>query len=413
VQLWEGISLAFQQIWTQKLKSFFSVLGVILGVMFLIVVVTVVQGLDQYVREDFTSKVFGVNTVTLRRWSSVNINTDMEEWRARMRRPRLYFDDAAAIRQRLSVPARVAVENDTGGDAVGDNGRSVTGVMIIGASPEIFTIRDLEIARGRAFTPQEADAGVPVIVIGSETASKIFEGLDPLGRTVRLRGFPYRVIGVLEERGSLLGQSLDNLAIAPARSPIQALTGPRGTVSDVLIQTLDPSRLSEAQLEVEGIMRARHRLGPGEPNDFSLETAEQAISFWNKISRILFLALPMLVSIALVVGGIVIMNIMLVSVMERTREIGVRKAIGARRRDIMTQVLIEAATLSTVGAILGVAAGIGIAMFVAAISPVPAAAAPKWIAVGVLLGVGVGVAAGVYPASKASKLDPVDALRYE
>ena len=413
MQLWEGITLAFQQIWTQKLKSFFSVLGVILGVMFLIVVVTVVQGLDQYVREDFTSKVFGVNTVTLRRWSSVNINTDPEEWRARLRRPRLYFDDAAAIRQRLSVPARVAVENDTGGDAVGDNGRSVTGVMIIGASPEIFTIRDLEISRGRAFTPQEADAGVPVIVIGSETASKIFEDLDPLGRTVRLRGFPYRVIGVLKERGSLLGQSLDNLAVAPARSPIQALTGPRGTVTDVLIQTLDPSRLTEAQLEVEGIMRARHRLGPSQPDDFSLETAEQAISFWNKISRILFLALPMLVSIALVVGGIVIMNIMLVSVMERTREIGVRKALGARRRDIMTQVLIEAATLSTVGAILGVAAGIGIAMFVAAISPVPAAAAPKWIVVGVLLGVGVGVAAGVYPASKASKLDPVDALRYE
>jgi putative ABC transport system permease protein len=413
VQLWEGISLAFQQIWTQKLKSFFSVLGVILGVMFLIVVVTVVEGLDQYVREDFTSQVFGVNTVTLRRWSNVNINTDPEEWRARMRRPRLYFDDAAAIRQRLTVPARVGVENDTGGDAVGDNGRSVTGVMIMGTSPEIFTIRDLEVTRGRAFTPQEADAGVPVIVIGSETASKIFEDLDPLGRIVRLRGFPYRVIGVLKERGSLFGQSLDNLAIAPARSPIQALTGPRGAVSDILIQTLDPSRLSEAQLEVEGLMRARHRLTPSEPDDFSLETAEQAISFWNKISHILFLALPMLVSIALVVGGIVIMNIMLVSVMERTREIGVRKAIGARRRDILTQVLIEAATLSTVGAILGVAAGIGIAMFVAAISPVPAAAAPRWIVVGVLLGVGVGVAAGVYPASKASKLDPVDALRYE
>jgi len=413
VQLWEGISLAFQQIWTQKLKSFFSVLGVILGVMFLIVVVTVVEGLDQYVREDFTAQVFGVNTVTLRRWQSVNINTDPEEWRARMRRPRIYFDDAAAIRQRLSIPARVAVENGTGGDAVGDNGRSVTGVQIMGASPEIFTIRDLEITRGRAFTPQEANAGVAVIVIGSETASKIFEGLDPLGRMVRLRGFPYRVIGVLKERGSLFGQSLDNLAIAPARSPIQALTGPRGTVSNILIQTLDPSRLPEAQLEVEGIMRARHRLGPGEADDFSLETAEQAISFWNKISHILFLALPMLVSIALVVGGIVIMNIMLVSVMERTREIGVRKAIGARRRDIMTQVLIEAATLSTLGALLGVAAGIGIAMFVAAISPVPAAASPKWITVGVLLGVGVGVAAGVYPASKASKLDPVDALRYE
>jgi putative ABC transport system permease protein len=413
VQLWEGVWLAFQQIRTQKLKSFFSVLGVILGVMFLIVVVTVVEGLDRYVREDFTAQVFGVNTVTLRRWSQVNINTDPEEWRARQRRPRIYFDDVAAIRQRLSIPARIGVENGTGGDAVGDNGRSVTGVQIMGASPEVFAIRDLEIARGRAFTPQEAEAGVPVIVLGSETASTIFQDLDPLGRTVRLRGFPYRVIGVLKERGSLFGQSLDNFAVAPWRSPIQALTGPRGAVSNVLIQALDPAQLRSAQQEVEGIMRARHRLRPSENDDFSLETADQAISFWDKISRILFLALPMLVSIALVVGGIVIMNIMLVSVMERTREIGVRKALGARRRDILTQVLIESATLSTLGAILGVAAGLGIAMLVAALSPMPAAVAPKWIALGVGLGVGVGVVAGVYPAAKASKLDPVDALRYE
>jgi len=413
VQLWEGISLAFQQIRTQKMKSFFSVLGVILGVMFLIVVVTVVQGMDQYVRKDFTAQVFGVNTVTLRRWQSVSINTNPEEWRARQRRPRIQYADVDAIRRQLSIPARIGVESETGGDAVGDNGRSVTGVEIMGASPEIFTIRDLKIARGRAFTPQEADAGVPVVVLGSQTATTIFQGVDPVGHTVRLRGFPYRVIGVLEERGSLLGRSLDNLAIAPARSPIQALTGPRGTVGNVVIQTLDPAQLRDAQLEIEGIMRTRHRLRPTEPDDFSLETADQAISFWDKISHILFLALPMLVSIALVVGGIVIMNIMLVSVMERTREIGVRKAIGARRRDIMTQVLIESATLSTVGAIFGVAAGIGVAYLVAALSPMPAAVAPKWLALGVALGVGVGVVAGAYPASKASKLDPVDALRYE
>lgn len=409
----EGIALAFLQIRTEKLKSFFSVLGVILGVTFLILVVTVVEGLDQYVREDFTSQIFGINTVTLRRWESVSINTNAEEWRARQRRPRLRYEDAEAIRRSLEVPSRVAVESSTSSDAVGENGRGATGVRVTGASPEIFEIRDLALVRGRAFTPQEARAGTPVIVLGWETADVIFEDTDPVDRTIRIRGSPYRVVGVLEERGSLFGQSLDNLAIAPARSSIQAITNPRGVVDEIIIQAMDPSRLREAQLEIEGIMRVRRGLRPTEEADFSLETADQAISFWDNISRLLFLILPMLVSISLVVGGIVIMNIMLVSVMERTREIGVRKALGARRRDILLQVLIESMTLSAFGAILGVGAGLGIAAIVASASPLPAAVAPHWIALGIGMGLSVGIAAGVYPASRAARLDPVDALRYE
>ena len=413
MQLWEGISLAFQQIRTEKLKSFFSLLGVILGVMFLIVVVTVVEGLDRYVREDFTSQVFGVNTVTLRRWQELSVSTSDEERRERQRRPRLYYADADAIRERLSLPARIAVENRASVSAVGDNGRAVNGVQLTGASPEIFEIRDLTIVEGRAFTPQEAESGAPVVVIGWETRDVVFQDGVALGRTLRLNGFPFRVIGVLEERGSMFGQSLDNLAIAPARSPIEAITSPRGVVESVIIQAEDPDQLRDIQLEVEGVMRARRQLRPTQEANFSLETADQAISFWNNISRILFTVLPMFVSIALVVGGIVIMNIMLVSVMERTREIGVRKAIGARRRDILTQVLIESATLSTVGAVFGILAGLGIASLVASVSPIPAAVAPRWIALGVGLGMTVGIVAGVYPASQGSKLDPVDALRYE
>jgi putative ABC transport system permease protein len=413
MQLWEGVVLAFEQIRSQKLKSLFSLLGVILGVMFLIVVVTVVEGLDRYVREDFSSQVFGVNTVTLSRVEEIPVNLTREERRARQRRPRLRFEDADAIRDNLTIPARVAVESRTGSSVVGDNGRTATGVQVLGASPEIFRIRDLGIASGRAFTQQEDQAGTPVIVIGSETAELVFEGLEPVGRTLRVRGFPYRIIGVMEERGTLFGQSLDNLVIAPARSPVQSITAPRGNVDAVVVQAVNPDDLDELQLEVEGIMRVRRRLRPAEPADFALETAEQAISFWNNISRILFMALPMLVSISLVVGGIVIMNIMLVSVMERTREIGVRKAIGARRRDILAQVLIESATLSTVGAGFGVMVGLGVAEGIAAVSVMPAAVAPRWVALGVGLGLTVGIVAGVYPAARASKLDPVDALRYE
>ncbi len=411
--LWEGVALAFQQIRTEKLKSFFSLLGVILGVMFLIVVVTVVEGLDRYVREDFSSQIFGVNTVTLRRWQSVNFNTSREEWRERVRRPRLTLQDADAIRDQLSLPARVGVESETGSSVVGDNGITASGVRVTGASPEIFQIRDYHVAQGRLFSNQEAEAGAAVIVIGAETANRVYEGLEPVGRTLRVRGFPYRIIGVLEEEGSLFGQSLDNMVIAPARSPIRSITAPRGFVDTIIIQAIDPDDLREIQLEVEGIMRVRRRLRPTQDPNFALETADEAISFWDNISRILFTALPMLVSISLVVGGIVIMNIMLVSVMERTREIGVRKALGARRRDILSQVLIESATLSTVGAGFGVAVGLGIAKAVAAVSPVPASVAPRWITLGVLLGLTVGVIAGVYPAARASKLDPVDALRYE
>ena len=404
MNLWEGITLAFLQIRTEKLKSLFSTLGVILGVFFLIVVVTVVEGLDRYVREDLTAQVFGVNTITLRRWERVSINTSREERRARNRRPRLRFEDADAIREQLSIPNRVAV---------GDNGRAVSGVQLTGASPDLFVIRDLIVERGRPFTPQEAEAGAPVIVLGFETADLVFEDVDPIGRTIRIGGFPYRIIGVLEERGSIFGNSLDNLVIAPARSPIQSITAPRGNVDRIIIQTLDADDLREAQMEVEGIMRVRRRLRPTEEADFILETADEAISFCDTISRILFTALPMLVSIALVVGGIVIMNIMLVSVIERTREIGVRKALGARRRDILTQVMIESATLSTVGAAFGVAVGLGMAKFIAAVSVMPAAVAPRWIALGVGLGLTVGIIAGVYPATQASRLDPVDALRYE
>jgi putative ABC transport system permease protein len=413
MNLWEGITLAMNQIWSQKLKSFFSLLGVIIGVMFLIVVVSVVEGMDRYVREDFSSQIFGINTITVRRWPSVNINTSSDEWRERLRSPRVTADDADYLRERLDLPVRIGVSSDAGGDVTGEGGRSVENVTFVAASYEIFQIRDWSVARGRLFSPQEADRGSAVAVLGHETADVLFESLDPVGRTVRVQGFPYRVVGVLEEEGTLFGQSLDNRLVVPLGSALGRSMAPRGVVEEIVIQVDDPALVRPVQTEVEGLMRVRRRLRPSEATNFAAETADDSLSFWDNISRILFTALPGLVGISLVVGGVVIMNIMLVSVMERTREIGVRKALGARRRDILTQVLIESATLSTVGALFGVAVGIGLASLVAALTPLPAAVAPLWVTLGVLLGTGVGIAAGVYPAAKASKLHPVDALRYE
>ena len=412
MQFAEGVRLALYQIRTEKLKSFFSLLGVIVGVMFLIVVVSVVEGMDRYIREDLSSVVFGVNTVTLRRWSD-GPTFNGGGSRARLRRPRITYEDWQAVQEQITVPARVGAESETGGEVVADNGRKVENVNISAVSPEILRIRDLAVEKGRPFSPQEAERGTAVVILGVDTAELLFESLDPIGRRVRIRGFPYRVVGVLEEQGSLFGFSLDNRVIAPARSPIQAVTNPRGIVDHVVAQSLDPADLRELQREIEGIMRARRRLRPAEENNFSAETADETLSFWDRISRILFLALPGLVGISLVVGGIVIMNIMLVSVMERTREIGVRKAIGARRRDILSQVLIESITLSGVGAVVGVAIGLGLTYLVATFSPLPAAVDAKWIALGVSLGLIVGIASGVYPASQASKLDPIDALRHE
>ena len=413
MQLWEGVRLALGYIRSEKLKSFFSLLGVIVGIMFLIVVVSVVEGIDRYIREDFASMIFGVNTVSVERSRPNIADSDPTSLRRAARRPWIELGDAEAIRERLATPALIGVETNIGGEVEGPDGRKLENALLIAASPEMFTIRDFGVERGRPFSQEEASRGASVAVLGKGTAELLFEDEDPLGATVRIRNIPYRVVGVIEERGSMLGFSRDNMVVAPALSPLRRIVRRRDFVGSVVVQTESPEALREVQSELEGIMRARHGLRPSEPNDFDLETAEESLSFWDNISRVLFVAFPGLVAISLVVGGIVIMNIMLVSVMERTREIGVRKAIGARRRDILLQVLIETATLSAVGALVGIGVGIVLTMIVRAISPLPAAVAPQWIVLGIVLGVSVGIIAGVYPAARASRLNPVDALRYE
>ncbi|HSK19902.1 MAG TPA: ABC transporter permease [Longimicrobiales bacterium] len=413
MNLREGILLALNQIRAQKLKSFFAVLGVIIGVMFLITVVSVVEGMNKYMEEDFAGAIYGLNTLTLSRQPEISFSSDPDVWRAYRRRPRITFDDADAIRNALTVPAMVAVESFSGGNMVSEQGVEVENVWLTGASADLLRIRDMDVEHGRGFTAPEDRSGVPVILLGAETASTLFGALDPLGRTVKVRGAQFRVIGVLKKQGSLFGMSMDNRAFAPARSPMGRLVNPQGIVDRILVKPFETDDMEQARLDVEAVMRIRHKLRGAEENDFAIETASESMSFWQNIRKILMIAFPGLVSIALVVGGIVIMNIMLVSVTERTREIGIRKALGARRRDIHVQVLVESATLSLLGALIGIGIGVVLAQVVQALSPLPAAIAPVWMGVSVLMGMGVGVIAGIYPAARAARLDPVVALRAE
>ncbi|MGH7539318.1 MAG: ABC transporter permease, partial [Gemmatimonadales bacterium] len=349
----EAIRLALQTIRAQKLKSAFSIVGVFIGVMFLIAVVSVVQGMNRYMTDKFAGTILGVNTFRLRQFPDVQLgNVTDSTWRAWQRRPHITYDDAAAVARALTVPVITAWESSTGATLTA-GARQAKGVMVTAATEPYFAIRSLNITAGRPFTTQEVQVGAPVVVLGYELAAKLFEGQDPLGREVRIFRLPYRVIGVVEKQGNLFGLSLDKFAVAPASADLKRYVNPPRVVDALAVKARTQGEMREALAQAQGIMRSRHRLRPGAGDDFALETADEVLDFWAKISRVLFVALPGLVAVSLVVGGIVIMNIMLMAVAERTREIGIRKSLGARRQDILRQFLVEATTLSTVGAALG------------------------------------------------------------
>ncbi len=411
--VFEAVRLALQVIWNQKMKSAFSVVGVFIGVTFLIAVVTIVEGMNNYMEDTFAGALLGVNTFGVRYRPSVNVgDTPREVWRSWRRRPRITFEDAEAVAAGLSVPVITAVESESNA-SVDYEGTTANNVRIIGASDSYFALKGWNIQEGRPFTEQEASFGTPVAVIGSELAEVLFGNSDPLGRTVRIRNFPYRVVGVVEKQGNVFGFSLDNFAVAPALSPVKRFVNPPRIVDALLVKAETDLLMRAAMAEAEAIMRRRRQLRPATDNNFELETSDGVLDFWSKISGVLLAAIPGLVSISLVVGGIVIMNIMLMSVSERTREIGIRKSLGARQRDIMRQFLVESATLSTVGAGLGIATGLGMAKLVAELSFLPASVAGWSIGAAVVLGMGVGITAGILPARKASRLDPVEAISQE
>ncbi|HEX6913170.1 MAG TPA: ABC transporter permease [Longimicrobium sp.] len=415
MNLWEGVRLALNTIRTNKLRAFFTVLGTVVGVTFLIAVITLIEGMNAYVEKEFKGAIYGVNTVLVRRFPAVNVDTDGEQWREFVRRPRITIDEAEWLEARMETPGLVSLSSERDGNVQGPRGQELENVSITGANSAYFDARELKLAAGRTFSRQESDAGVPVAVIGSNVADALFENRNPIGQEIRIRQLPYRVVGVLEKRGSLMGFSMDNVVVAPLRAG--GINGwanrQRNAVGELSYKVPDASFIRPAMDEIETLLRVRRGLKPSEGNNFAVETAEDSLAFWDRIRTILLLALPLLVGISLVVGAIVIMNIMLVSVAERTREIGVRKSLGARRRDILVQFLIESSTLSAAGAFLGIGAGVLLAKGVQAASPMPAAVAPWSIVLALFLGVGVGLAAGVYPAWRASRLDPIVALRSE
>jgi putative ABC transport system permease protein len=412
--LLEAIRLALATIRVQKLKSFFTLAGVCIGVMFLISVVSIIEGMGRYMKEDLVGKLIAVNSFELRRRPNINMGEmDASVWDEYRRRRRLFVSDLLPVVEALPEGTRWAQESENSVRASSRYSRPRS-TNAIGVDGEWFAIKQLELRDGRHFTDQELTRGENVVILGPDMVERGFPGVDPIGRELRIGGVPYRVIGITESRGSVFGISFDNFVIAPWRSPIRKLLNPNPQMIDaVVVQAANQEALTEAQERVRAVMRTRHKLRPGVKDDFSMETSASALEFWNKIEGYLIVAGVALPAIGLVVGAIVIMNIMLVAVAERTREIGIRKALGAKRRDILAQFLVESATLCTVGALLGIALGISLAQGIAAVSPLPASVAPWSIVVGVAVGMGVGIVAGVYPATRAARLDPITALRQE
>ena len=408
----EAIRLAFLQLRAQKLKSGFALIGVFIGVTFLIGAWSIVNGINRYMVDKFAGTIIGVNTFHLRRRPAFTPNVDDSTWRQWARRPRITFSDAEAVVAGITVPVLTAWQSSDN-ITIEANGKQVRDAEVTGATERYFEIKNLTIEQGRAFSAQEARRGVPVVVIGSEVADKLFAGRDPLGKTVRIKGEPYRVVGVVAKQGKLFGFSLDRFAVAPARSPVQDQVNPPGVVDAVIVKAGTVEEMRDAMDQAEGIMRSRRHLRPAQADNFVLETSEGVLSFWAGIQRILFVIGPGLVAISLVVGGIVIMNIMLMAVAERTREIGIRKSLGARRSDILRQFLAESAMIATLGGMLGIATGIMLSILLNVVTPLPATVSPLSILLGVALGGGVGMLAGVYPASRAARLDPIVALRQE
>jgi putative ABC transport system permease protein len=410
----EALFLALATIRTSKLRSFFTLLGIIVSVGFLVAVVAIIQGMNSYVRDNLRNSMIGTNTFQVRRTPLAVGFLDDSMMREIAKRPIISKEDAALVRH--TFPDAEAVSLQSGWPPptadISYRNRTIGSVTVFGVSPEYQVVQDYRFAAGEPLSQPEVEERRQVAVIGSEVAEKLFDGAAfAVGKRIRIGGKEMEIKGVIGKKGRILGQSFDGFALLPI-STFEAIYGRRLTTT-ISIKLRAGGRFPEAMARAEEAMRLAHRLHPTEANDFSLDKADALVAFWTKLTSVLFTIIPAVVCIGIVVGGIVIMNIMLMSVNERTREIGIRKSLGARQRDIRRQFLVEAVLLSSLGGLVGIFGGALLALLISSISPLPARVTAWSVGVALVLGAGTGILFGVYPASRAARLDPITALRQE
>ena len=413
--LTDAFLLAVRAIWSHKLRSFFTLLGIIVSVAFLVAVLAIIAGMNAYVRENIVQAFAGSNTFQVRRTPLLSgFNFDELELRRIERRPVLTREDAAAVE--AAIPDAMVVATQTGFpppfSELRWQGQTADGVITLGITPSWHRIQQHQFAFGHPLADVDVRQRRPVAVIGWDVYTHLMgENVNPLDQRVRLNGHEVTVVGVVAKRGTVLGQSRDNMILLPFTT-FEQYFGTRKT-NVVFVQMADVTGIPDAMARAEEAMRIRHHLRPMEENDFTVETSDALVTFWKRLTGLLFAIIPSVVVIGVLVGGIVIMNIMLMSVNERTHEIGIRKSLGARARDIRRQFLIEAVTMATMGGALGVVAGAVFAGLISAATPLPARVSLGSVFGALALGAGVGVVFGVAPASRAARLDPVEALRAE
>jgi len=402
----ESAFIALAAIWSSKLRSLMTVLGNIVAVTSIIAVVSLIQGLNASVKSAILNQN-GADSFNIQQFPITRSDEERDKVR---NNPRLTLQDARAIRRYSSLVSAVMADSSANG-RITYRDKSIDQTQIRGVTAEYVNFSSFDAERGRLISPIEIDTNRPVTVIGWQTADRLFGELDPLEKTIQIEGVHFRVVGVSAKRGSALGRSQDEFAVI-ALGQFQTLFGARRQLS-VTVKPRDLTQISQAMDDATVALRSARRLKPKQPDNFGMFTSETILGIYNAATRGIFAVLVGVVGLSLVVGGIVIMNIMLMVVTERTREIGLRKALGARRSDIMAQMLTESVVLSVFGGVVGTMLGSGIAVAISSMTPIPAAIEAWSVALGIGITALVGLFFGLYPAMQAARLDPIEALRRE
>ncbi len=405
---WEATRIALDSLRKNKLRSFLTLLGIILATTTLIAVTALIHGMNLYIAEKVSN--MGSDGFRVVRMAWFGPWDPKKFFEMDKRNPQLRPDEFDFIKDKSTLLKDVGMMTQRR-TRVSYKGESMYDVQIQGITENIPSINNVQVDNGRAITYEEVRRHAPVAFIGNDVRTKFFEGKDPLGKFIAVEGNPYEVVGVAKTLGSVFGNSQDNFVMIPIQSYFKTYGNQKGIA--IVAKALDQAKLSEAQDEVRVLLRSYRHLGPGQDDNFSIFASETIVSLWERLTAAISGMAVGIVSVFMVVGGIVIMNIMLAVVTERTHEIGIRKSLGARRRDILNQYLVESATLSGAGGLIGVAAAWCLAVLVRNVTSVPMAMPYSSVVIGVGLSATVGLFFGIYPARQASKLDPIEALRVE